>query len=35
MKGEDTMSSVAVSLGGKVRELGTELLPRLFEKIHI
>lgn len=32
MKGEDTMSSVAVSLGGKVRELGTELLPRLFEK---
>lgn len=32
IKGEDTMSSVAVSLGGKVRELGTELLPRLFEK---
>lgn len=32
MKGEDTMSSVAVSLGGKVRELGGELLPRLFEK---
>lgn len=32
MKGEDTMSSVAVSLGGKVRELGVELLPRLFEK---
>lgn len=32
MKGEDTMSSVAVSLGGKVRELGTDLLPRLFEK---
>lgn len=32
MKGEDTMSSVAVSLGGKVKELGEELLPRLFEK---
>lgn len=32
MKGEDTMSSVAVSLGGKVRELGADLLPRLFEK---
>lgn len=32
MKGADTMSSVAVSLGGKVRELGPELLPRLFEK---
>ena len=32
MKGEDTMSSVAVSLGGKVRELGAELIPHLFEK---
>lgn len=32
MKGEDTMSSVAVSLGGNVRELGPKLLPRLFEK---
>lgn len=32
IKGENTMSSVAVSLGGKVRELGTELIPRLFEK---
>lgn len=32
MKGNDTMSRVAVSLGGKVRELGPELLPRLFEK---
>lgn len=32
MKGEDTMSSVAVSLGGKVRELGADLLPHLFEK---
>lgn len=32
MKGEDTMSSVSVSLGGKVREKGPELLPRLFEK---
>ena len=32
MKGEDTMSCVAVSVRGKVCELGTELLPRLFEK---
>lgn len=32
MKGEDTMSSVAVSLGGNVREIGPELLPRLFAK---
>lgn len=32
MKGEDTMSCVAVSLSGKVRELGPALLPRLFEK---
>ena len=32
MKGEDTMSTVAVSIRGKVRELGSELLPRLFEK---
>ena len=32
MKGEDTMSRVAVSLGGKVRELGGDILPRLFEK---
>lgn len=32
MKGEDTMHSVAVSLRGKVRELGPELLPQLFTK---
>lgn len=32
MKGEDTMSTVAVSIRGEVRELGAELLPRLFEK---
>ena len=32
MKGEDTMHSVAVSLRGKVRELGPEMLGRLFEK---
>ena len=32
MKGEDTMSSVAVSIRGKVRELGNERVPGLFEK---
>lgn len=32
MKGEDTMHCVAVSVHGKVRELGSDLLPRLFEK---
>lgn len=32
MKGEDTMSSVAVSVRGKVRELGNERVPGLFEK---
>lgn len=32
IKGQDTMHSVAVSLRGNVRELGPELLPRLFEK---
>ena len=32
MKGEDTMSTVAVSIRGSVRELGGELLPGLFEK---
>ncbi|MBQ0058569.1 MAG: 4Fe-4S binding protein [Lachnospiraceae bacterium] len=32
MKGEDTMSTVAVSIQGQVKELGPELLPRLFEK---
>ena len=32
MKGEDTMSSVAISLRGKVRELGYDRIPELFEK---
>ena len=32
MKGEDTMSCVAVSVRGKVEELGSGLLGRLFEK---
>lgn len=32
MKGKDTMSSVAISICGSVREVGPELLPRLFEK---
>ena len=32
MKGKDTMSSVAVSIRGKVRELGYEKIPELFEK---
>lgn len=32
IKGQDTMSSVAVSVRGKVRELGYELIPALFEK---
>ena len=32
MKGEDTMSCVAVSVRGKVKELGGGPLPRLFEK---
>ncbi|MBQ6128472.1 MAG: 4Fe-4S binding protein [Lachnospiraceae bacterium] len=32
MKGEDTMSSVAVSIRGKVRELGYDIIPELFEK---
>ena len=32
MKGEDTMHCAALSLRGNVRELGGELLPRLFEK---
>ena len=32
LKGEDTMHSLAVSLRGKVRELGPALLPVLFEK---
>ena len=32
LKGDDTMSSVAVSLRGKVRELGYDRIPELFEK---
>ena len=32
MKGADTMHCAALSIRGKVRELGGELLPRLFEK---
>ncbi len=32
LKGEDTMSSVAVSIRGKVWELGNDLIPDLFEK---
>lgn len=32
MKGADTMSSVAVSIRGKVRELGYKKIPDLFEK---
>ena len=32
MKGEDTMTSVAVSVRGKVRELGFERIPALLEK---
>ena len=31
-KGTDTMHCAALSIRGKVRELGDELLPRLFEK---
>lgn len=32
MKGEDTLSCVAVSIQGKTKEVGPELLPVLFEK---
>lgn len=32
MKGEDTMSSVAVSVRGRLRELGSDPLPRLLKK---
>lgn len=32
MKGKDTMSSIAVSIRGKVRELGYEIIPALFAK---
>ncbi|MBQ3265614.1 MAG: 4Fe-4S binding protein [Ruminococcus sp.] len=32
LKGKDTMSSVAISVQGKVRELGFEKIPELFKK---
>lgn len=32
IKGEDTMSCVAVSVCGMVKEMGADLLPKLFEK---
>lgn len=32
IKGQDTMSSITVSVRGKVRELGYERIPALFEK---
>ena len=32
MKGKDTLSSVAISIRGKVRELGYGRIPELFEK---
>lgn len=32
LKGETTMTSVAVSVRGRVRELGSERIPELFEK---
>ena len=32
MKGEDTLSCVAVSVQGKVEEIGPDMLPALFEK---
>lgn len=32
MKGNDTMSRIAVSVNGKVREIGSDILPRLLEK---
>ena len=32
MKGEDTLSCVAVSVQGKVKEIGPDRLPALFEK---
>lgn len=32
IKGEDTLSSVAVSVRGKVRELGYDRIPALFDK---
>lgn len=32
LKGEDTMSSVSISVRGRVRELGSARIPELFEK---
>ena len=32
IKGEDTMTSVALSVRGKVREIGYDLIPKLFDK---
>lgn len=32
IKGEDTMSSAAISIRGKVKEIGSERLEKLFEK---
>ena len=32
IKGEDTMTSVAVSVRGKVREIGYDLIPKLIDK---
>ncbi len=32
IEGESTMTSVAISLRGKVRELGYDMIPELFEK---
>ena len=32
LKGETTMTSIAVSVKGKVKELGSEKIPELFEK---
>lgn len=32
MKGEDTMHSVSVSVRGKVKEIGNDMLPLMFEK---
>ena len=32
VKGKETMNSVAVSVRGKVREIGFDLIPKLFEK---
>ncbi|UTY39077.1 pyridoxamine 5'-phosphate oxidase family protein [Allocoprobacillus halotolerans] len=35
MKGQDTLSSIAVSMQGKVKEIGSDRLTSLFEKIPI